>query len=223
MNLVLSLFSHSFWSIVIGLMIVAAITGATVALLKGYNPRARLSGAGIVSLSLTSVLLAVQIIPAVAAFRLKSTVGELRADANTLIASISGGGNLLTSIPTDREVAEKLEADYPLISQLAADSPPLQQVADLSSPNDFINAVADSAISSLNSFILKELLIALVILAVGTTIAALTLRTPGSASVRAGRRPLPNNTYKHKTISHKHKTISHNGKPHFNRSRRHRL
>lgn len=87
MNIIISLLSHSFQAVVIGLLIVAVIIGLTIAAIKGYNPRARFSPAGVVSAALTSLLLAFQVIPAVAAMKLKSTALETKEGINSLIQS----------------------------------------------------------------------------------------------------------------------------------------
>lgn len=87
MNIIISLLSHSYQAIIIGLLIVAVIMGLTLAAIKGYNPRARFSPAGMVATAITSLLLAFQFIPTVAAMKLKSTAIEAQEGINSLIKS----------------------------------------------------------------------------------------------------------------------------------------
>lgn len=101
MNIIISLLSHSYQAIIIGLLIVAVIMGLTLAAIKGYNPRARFSPAGMVATAITSLLLAFQFIPTVAAMKLKSTAIETQEGINSLIKSNlppTGGGSLTGSV-----------------------------------------------------------------------------------------------------------------------------
>lgn len=95
MNIIISLLSHSFQAIIIGLIIVAVVMGLTIAAIKGYNPRARFSPAATIAAALTSLLLALQVIPTIAATKVKAAALDAKEGINDLIinklAAVRGG------------------------------------------------------------------------------------------------------------------------------------
>ncbi len=184
MNVILSIFSASFGTLAWSLLIVAALVGLLLLAIKGFDTRRRPSAVGIIAMAVMSVLMMVEVVPAVAAAGLKSTISDVNDGAKALTDSMLpfGGGNF--------------------------------QGLDLEKIGEATDEVADAAIESINDYILKKTLIALAIFIVGVIVVFATLET-----VPAGRRRGLSRTNTNKP---NHRALN-NGKPHSNRSRRHRL
>lgn len=185
MNVILSIFSASFGALAWSLLIVAALVGLLLLVIKGIDARRRPSAVGIIAMVVMSVLMMVEIVPAIAATGLKSTVNDINSGVNSLTNSalLFGGGNF-RGLGLEEKIGEATDE------------------------------VAATAIKSINDYILKKSLIALAIFIVGAVIVFATLETTPSGS-RRGTTRTNNNKSTHRSLS--------NGKPHFNRSRRHRL
>jgi len=94
MNVILSIFSASFGTLAWSLLIVAALVGLLLLAIKGFDTRRRPSAVGIIAMTVMSVLMMVEVVPAVAAAGLKSTISDANSGANLLISNIltlSGG------------------------------------------------------------------------------------------------------------------------------------
>lgn len=92
-NILWKLGSASGWSILISIGVVVLLALLVWVIIKGCKPKARLSTVGMIAAGATALLLVVQLVPAVAAINLKSTVNDAHEFANTLIDSniIEGG------------------------------------------------------------------------------------------------------------------------------------
>lgn len=93
-NILWKLGSASGWSILISIGVVVLLALLVWVIIKGCKPKARLSTIGMIAAGATALLLVVQLVPAVAAINLKSTVNDAHEVVNTLIDSdiINGGG-----------------------------------------------------------------------------------------------------------------------------------
>ncbi len=94
MNVILSIFSASFGTLAWSLLLVAALVGLLLLAIKGFDTRRRPSAVGIIAMAVMSVLMMVEVVPAVAAAGLKSTISDVNDGAKALTDSMLpfGGG-----------------------------------------------------------------------------------------------------------------------------------
>lgn len=213
-----NIFGHSFWSVIIGVVIVLVFVGLIGIIIQATKPRARFSVLGLCIGAVMAVLLVIQVVPAVSAFRLKSEVNEMRDSANSLIINILAIGGGTTPQLNDPEqinqAIDLISENYPFITQFIGDY--LTELSDSGqlSLTGIVDSIADSAIDWLNDIILKSLLIALIEAAIGCSLIYFTMENAPSGGRRGGA-PCRANNNNH--------TISRNGKSHSYRTRRHRL
>ena len=86
-NILWRLASSSGWSLLAGLGAVALVGVVVWVVITLIRPGWRISPVGIVAGSLTLMLLSVQVVPAIGAYRLKSTVRNTQDVVNSLIDS----------------------------------------------------------------------------------------------------------------------------------------
>lgn len=86
-NILWRLASSSGWSLLAGLGAVALVGVVVWVVITLIRPGWRISPVGIVAGSLTLMLLSVQVVPAIGAYRLKSTVRNTQDKVNSLIHS----------------------------------------------------------------------------------------------------------------------------------------